>query len=296
MLNLNYNINKALGGGGCIGVMKYNYSASIAVYGGGGGGSTGDNGAGAGGGGGMVAKQNISICPNLLYQINVGAAGAVNSIGQDSSMTGFDDNDTNPIQFYAGGGKSGGSLNGGNSGTGSIVTAGVITTSYTAFTGGIGSFIINAFGGQKAAGGGASNSANGFDGTTDVPYKGGNGAGGDSSGGGGGAFFAGPTGAYGNAGVSGNGDYGRGGNGYSTIQNGATNPREATAGTDGAVVISYTGKTKAFVTGNVTTTYSGGVTTHTFASGSGTFLYTYPYPWEEPAEPYQVVLCPPTYR
>ena len=302
MLNLNYNINKALGGGGCIGVMKYNYSASIVVAAGGAGGSTGDgNGVGGGGGGGMAIAQNISIIPNVTYQINVGAGGAVNqdAIG-NSFLIGFDDNDTIPISFLCEGGKTGtsggaGINNGGNSGSGSIVRAGVIT-SFAARTGGAGSYSDSGgFGPAIAGGGGASNSANGVNGTTaSTQARGGNGASGITAGGGGGARAGGPipppdsiNGVQGtassNAGVGGNGS-------------GVNPPRGPSAGSDGTVIISYTGKTKAFVTGNVSTTYIDGVTTHRFSSGSGTFIYTFPYPYEEPATPYQVVLCPPLYQ
>lgn len=293
MLNLNYNINKALGGGGCIGVMKYNYSASIVVAGAGGGGATGgDLGAGGGGGGGMSVSQSISIIPNLTYQINVGGGGAVNSDGQDSYLTGWDDNDTIPIAFYAQGGRKGTTGVGGNSGTGSVIRNGS-AVSYPAFTGGTLYTGPGTFGPQYGAGGGASNSANG---TNGADAQGGTGAAGVTAGGGGGANFVGPTGPYGQAGYVGSGLYGMGGDGYSTIQNQLVNPRVATVGSSGAVVISYTGKTKAFVTGNVTTTYLDGTTTHTFSSGSGTFQYVVPYPWEEPISPYQVVLCPPTYQ
>lgn len=294
MLNLNYNINKALGGGGCIGVMKYNYSASIVVGGGGGGGATGGSiGAGGGGGAGMVVSQSISIIPNLIYQINVGAGGAVDSIGQDSYLTGWDDNDTFPIAFYAGGGKNGTTAGaGGNSGTGSIVRA-TSTTLYPGFTGGTLYSGPQTFGPQYGAGGGASNSANGNNG---ADAQGAQGATGYAGGGGGGANFVGPSGPYGNAGQGGAGAPGNGGNGYSTIQNQLVNPRAATAGGNGFTIISYTGKTKALVTGNVTTTYDGATTTHTFGSGSSTFQYIVPYPWEEQVIPYQVQLCPPTYR
>ena len=293
MLNLNYNINKALGGGGCIGVMKYNYSASIAVYGAGGGGGT-DTQAAGGGGGGMVVSQSISVVPNIIYQINVGAGGAVDSNGQGSFLIGSDDSDTIPISFYAQGGRKGESTGaGGNSGTGSIVRNGV-TTSYPAFTGGTVYTTTNAFGPQKGGGGGASNSANGGNASDG---NGGNGANGASAGGGGGAYFVGPTGPYGVQGISGTTTgYGIGGNGYSNQQNGQTNPRAASAGSDGAVVISYSGKTKANVTGNVTSSYTDGITTHVFRSGSGTFTYNVPYPYEEPITPYQLILCPPTYR
>jgi hypothetical protein len=298
MLNLNYNINKALGGGGCIGVMKYNYSASIVVAGGGGGGSDGAaGGVGAGGGGGMAVTQSISIIPNVTYQINVGAGGAIATDGQDSYLIGFDDNDTIPIAFYAGGGKGSTSLNGGNSGTGSLVRAGV-TTSYTAFTGGTGASEFSAFGPRYAGGGGASNEANGGNGSASAGGAfGGNGGAGVTSGGGGGYLGAGPTpppaGGDGQSGLASSGA-GRGGNGSSATPAGGSG-RAATAGTDGAVIISYTGQPKAFVT-NASTTTVDGVTTHRFSSGSGTFIYTFPYPYEEPATPYQVVLCPPLYQ
>lgn len=297
MLNLNYNINKAIGGGGCIGVMKYNYSASIVVAGGGGGGSAGvAGGVGAGGGGGMAVTQSISIIPNVTYQINVGAGGAIATDGQDSYLIGFDDNDTIPIAFYAGGGKGSTSLNGGNSGTGSLVRAGV-TTTYSAFTGGTGDSQFSSFGPRYAGGGGASNQANGGNGSAgDGGAFGGNGGSGVTSGGGGGYLGAGPVpppaGNDGQSGLASSGA-GRGGDGSSAAPAGGSG-RVATAGSNGAVIISYTGQPKAFVT-NASTTTVDGFTTHTFASGSGTFLYTYPYPWED-VVPYQVILCPPTYQ
>ena len=297
MLNLNYNINKALGGGGCIGVLKYNYSASIVVAGGGGGGSTGvTEGVGAGGGGGMAVTQSISIIPNVTYQINVGAGGAVASDGQGSYLIGFDDNDTIPIAFYAGGGKGATTINGGNSGTGSLVRAGV-TTTYSAFTGGTGTSQPSAFGQRVAGGGGASNQSNGVDGVIDGSNNanGGNGASGVTAGGGGGYKGAGPVppvgGRDGEQGLASSGA-GVGGNGASSPSAGSG--RAASAGSNGAVIIRYAGQPKAFVT-NATTVTVNGFTTHTFASGSGTFLYTYPYPWSD-VVPYQVVLCPPTYQ
>ena len=284
MLNLNYNINPSSGPGNCRGEVKFNYSASIVVAGGGGGGNAGNFGAGGGGGAAMAVSQSISIIPNVTYQINVGAGGAIGSKGQDSYLIGFDDNDTIPISFYAGGGNPGGVQDGGNSGTGSIVRAGV-TTSYSAFTGGTGELVINAFGPQKAGGGGASNAANGGNGTVGGA-QGGNGGNGFSAGGGGGFFGAGPTGAYGNGGSNGTGTgYGSGGGGATT-----QSPGGLTAGSNGVAQISYAGQPKAFVT-NATTVTADGVTTHTFASGSGTFIYTYPYPWTD-VVPYTVEVCP----
>jgi hypothetical protein len=298
MLNLNYNINKAIGGGGCIGVMKYNYSASIVVAAGGGGGSTGDgNGVGGGGGGGMAISQSISIIPNVTYQINVGAGGAVNqdAIG-NSFLIGFDDNDTIPISFLCEGGKTGTSVgaginNGGNSGSGSLVRAGVVTP-FAARAGGTGSYSTSGgFGAAVAGGGGASNQANGANGTTaSTQARGGTGASGMTAGGGGGATAGGPTpppdsqnglsgSASSNAGIGGNGS-------------GVNPSRGASAGSDGTVIITYAGQPKAFVT-NATTTNDGyGNTVHTFGSGSGTFIYTFPYPYEEPVTPYQVEVCP----
>jgi hypothetical protein len=295
MLNLNYNINPSKGPGNCRGEVKFNYSASIVVAGGGGGGTGGDgNGVGGGGGGGMAVTQSISIIPNVTYQINVGAGGAVSANGQDSYLIGFDDNDTIPISFLAGGGKTGaapvaGINNGGDSGTGSLVRGGVVTQ-YAKFNGGTGSYSPSGgFGPAIAGGGGASNQANGANGTTaSTQARGGNGASGITAGGGGGATAGGPTPppdsvngvpgtASAGAGVGGNGS-------------GVNPSRGASAGTDGTVIISYAGQPKAFVT-NASTTTVDGVTTHTFASGSGTFIYTYPYPWPD-VVPYTVEVCP----
>jgi hypothetical protein len=295
MLNLNYNINPSKGPGNCRGEVKFNYSASIVVAGGGGGGTGGDgNGVGGGGGGGMAVTQSISIIPNVTYQINVGAGGAVSANGQDSYLIGFDDNDTIPISFLAGGGKTGaapvaGINNGGDSGTGSLVRGGVVTQ-YAKFNGGTGSYSPSGgFGPAIAGGGGASNQANGANGTTaSTQARGGTGASGVTAGGGGGATAGGPTpppdsqnglsgSASSNAGIGGNGS-------------GVNPSRGASAGSDGTVIISYVGQPKAFVT-NASTTTVDGVTTHTFASGSGTFIYTYPYPWED-VVPYTVEVCP----
>ena len=296
MLNLNYNINPSSGPGNCRGEVKFNYSASILVAGGGAGGNTGDgNGIGGGGGGGMAVTQSISIIPNVTYQINVGAGGAINqdAIG-NSFLIGFDDNDTIPISFLASGGKiglfpGGAIVNGGDSGTGSIVRAGVVTQ-YPKFNGGTGSYSSGGgFGDAIAGGGGASNQSNGTNGTTAATQaRGGNGASGITAGGGGGATAGGPTpppdsinglsgSASSNAGIGGNGS-------------GINPSRGASAGSNGTVIISYTGQPKAFVT-NATTVTADGVTTHTFASGSGTFLYTYPYPWTD-VVPYTVEVCP----
>jgi hypothetical protein len=297
MLNLNYNINKAIGGGGCIGVMKFNYSASIVVAGGGGGGSdVGSLGVAGGGGGGMAITSSISIVPNITYQVNVGGGGAVATDAQGSSFIGYDDVDNIPIAFYAGGGKGATSLDGGNSGTGSLVRAGV-TTIYNAFTGGTGTQQSSAFGPRIAGGGGASNQSNGVNGIINPANEavGGDGASGITAGGGGGYAGAGPTPpAPGRDGQQGSASSGAGVGGNGASSPSAGSGRGATAGSNGIVTIRYAGEPKAFVT-NATTVTAGGFTTHTFASGSGTFLYTYPYPWPD-VQPYSVVFCPPTYR
>jgi hypothetical protein len=288
MLNLNYNINKALGGGGCIGVMKYNYSASLTVVGGGGGGgdyiATGQIGGGGGGGGAVTAS--ISIMPNVTYQINVGGGGDKQQNGQTSSLFGFDDTDGTPIQLIAGGGFPGGSTPnaaGGNSGNGVYIVNGVIVDTKPSYTGGSGAYLSSPYF-QAGGGGGASNQANGGNANAgNPPYQGGDGANGISAGGGGGWYGTGPTGPIGRSGISGIASSGAG------IGGGGGN-----AGSNGIVIISYTGQPKAFVT-NATTSTIDNITTHTFASGSGTFLYPYPYPWSD-VVPYQVVLCPPLYR
>lgn len=289
MLNVNYNINKALGGGGCIGVMKYSYSASLTVAGAGGGGGdyvqTGQLGGGGGGGGAITSS--ISIIPNVTYQINVGAGGAKQQKGQPTSFLGFDDTDRKTYQIFCEGGFPGGSTPnaaGGNSGTGSIFLNGTPILTTTQKTGGSGVFVTSPYF-QAGGGGGASNDANGGNANAGgQPYQGGDGASGVTAGGGGGWYGTGPTGPIGRSGYSGTASSGHG------IGGGGGD-----AGSNGVVIIVYAGKPKAFVT-NATTVFDAGFTTHTFGSGSGTFIYTFPYPYEEPATPYQVVLCPPTYE
>ena len=300
MLNLNYNINNSLSKQ-CIGVLKYNYSASIEATAGGGGGANAIFGGapGCGGGAGCGISQSINIIPNLTYQINVGGGGAIAEKGQNTTFFGFDDNDTKPISILLEGGfggEVGPSARGGSSGTGSYTTI-LGTTNFTAFTGS--QSITSVVQGQSfiLAGAGAGRAADG--GLPATQFK--SGDGGAGGGGGGGASIQASTfaiaglggqpggGAGGSGGGSGaNGSNGGGGGGGSTPSGGGG------AGGNGYVSISYTGKTKAFVT-NATTTFVDGITTHTFASGSGTFIYTFPYPYEEEVTPYQQLLCPPSY-
>jgi hypothetical protein len=325
MLNLNYNINPSKGPGNCRGEVKFNYSASLLVVGGGGGGATGAPGgprrSGGGGGGAGVYSGSLSIIPNVTYNITVGTAGIGGGIvsasngtnGQTSSFVGYDDNDTNPLTITTTGGFGGQFGNGtvggvgGNSGI-STINGLIISSSRV---GGAGGEL------EGGGGGGASIIQNGLPGSS---QSGGNGGlaiyapllpnPDYTVGGGGGGGAATPTNPAGQAnpisdprsggnggGVNGTGvqsgqsgaSYGGGGGGGAS----ANAPGGFGAGGDGSngvVIIRYAGEPKAFVT-NATTTTSGGFTTHLFNTGSGTFLYTYPYPWPD-VVPYTVEVCP----
>lgn len=315
MLNLNYNINKAIGGGGCIGVMKYNYSASFFLAAGGGGGAAGGGGsgvsvfgAGAGGGGAQAFSASINIIPNVGYQINIGGGGAGGvaspgllggANGQSSSFIYWNDTDeTGPITLLAAPGRGASSSDGGTSGDG--------------FTGGAdGSTSL----GTNSAGGGGGTQQNGENGNVDGAGFGGDG--GFGGGGGGGAargnanFGAGENystilvpgtsvpinnGAAGGIGGSGSPDTGQagqpgsnGGGGGGSSDSFSTSFSGGAGGT-GVLKIAYVGKTKA-TGGTITYDVPNNITTHTFGSGSSTFLYTYPYPWED-VVPYTVEVCP----
>ena len=326
MLNLNYNINDALGGGGCIGVTKFNYSASLLVVGGGGGGATGAPGgprrSGGGGGGAGVYSGSLSIIPNVTYNITVGTAGIGGGIvsasngtnGQTSSFVGFDDNDTNPLTITTTGGFGGQFGNGtvggvgGNSGT-STINGLLISSSRI---GGAGGEL------EGGGGGGASIIQNGLPGSS---QSGGNGGlaiyapllpnPDYTVGGGGGGGASTPTNPAGvpnpqsdpRSGGAGGGT--GGGTGIQSGQNAASfgggggggasaNPPGGFGaggdGSNGVVIIRYAGEPKAFVT-NATTTTADGFTTHLFETGSGTFTYPYPYPWPD-VVPYTVEVCP----
>jgi len=316
MLNLNYNINDAVGGGnGCRGEVKFNYSASFFLAGGGGGGAAGGGGggsslffAGGGGGGAQAFSSSINIIPNVTYQINIGASGSggINSAGlnagangQQSSFVYFDDTDTTgPITLIASGGLGAPGNTGGTSGNG--------------FAGGAPGALA---GGTKSGGGGGGTQQNGENG--DVDGAGAGGDGGNFGGGGGGAARnSGVPGAgipynsinvpgtiyeldvTGISGASGGSGIGAGNAGSSaTFAGGGGGSSDSFStsfkggdGGQGILRIAYKGKQKAF---GGTITYNAGedITTHTFTSGSHTFLYTYPYPWED-VVPYTVEVCP----
>jgi hypothetical protein len=305
MLNLNYNINQSGGAGNCRGEVKFNYSASIYVIGGGGGGGSvngtaNPNLAGGGGGAGALVSASISIIPNVTYTIFSGLSGSRDTDGGDSYLFGFDDNDTNPIQMYAQGGRKGVLLNGGNAGSGSVVRV-TSTQLFPALLGGSGSIV----GGTLSAGGGASPFANGgVPGATagpggapinlfsqTGPQNGGGGGGGRlglSPGGGG--ENAGNGGNYQQDGANANSaSFGSAGGGAGSEPGGGGDSFGGW-GSKGGVFIRYAGEPKAIVT-NATTYVADGFTLHVFNTGSGTFTYPYPYPWTD-VVPYTVEVCP----
>ena len=334
MLNLNYNINNALAGGGFRNPVDYNYTASLLIVGGGGGGATGltDGGVfrtGGGGGGAGVYTGSISIVPNVVYNITVGTGGGGGPApqfgpgasnggnGTTSSLAGYNISDTNFLSISASGGFGGVSGSGviggvgGNSGTVAINGL-LISSSRLGGAGGPQGTSAPAGG----AGGGASMIDNGSDGQSgnEIAPAGGQGGLGIYNtiipnpnftvGGGGGGGSRGSTSndtlgaaglpdpsgddrSGGRGGGSGFGlpdrnavsaiSYGGGGGGGATTN--IANVRAAGgAGSNGVVIIRYAGQPKAFVT-NATTVTADGFTTHTFLPGTGTLLYTWPYPW-----------------
>ena len=255
-------------------VPNYNITASIQQYqqsviscnitasGAGGGGSQY-----GGGGGGMVISTSTVIQPNLVYQINIGAPGAPNAAGGETSFIGCN----RTINIYAGGGQpgTGGVSSGGNSGAGSIVRNGE-TTLYPAFSGGVGAFQSSPFGPRIAGGGGASNTANGGNGVISGTgaANGGDGASGDTFGGFGGFLAAGPTPpGPGSNGIAGTGNaelFGAGGGG-----------NRGGGGAIGILFIRHAGSGSLFTTTNASSSYSSlkNETTYFFTSGSGTLFY-----------------------
>jgi hypothetical protein len=301
MLNLNYNINKAIGGGGCIGVTKFNYSASILVAGGGAGiPALTASLARGGGGAGYIWTGSLSIIPNVSYQIYVAETSSLGGVGNESKFVGFDDNDTIPFTVTSLGGQIQTYnnvttvYNGGAQGSGSLSRAGVVTN-YAGYIGGVGA--VGSRGGSFNAvgGGGAGATGNGGNGDINAPLG--------AQGGIGGTVFDAsdfnPTGPNQSLqiGAGGSGDSIGGASAPQTIRvseysQGAS--YNGTVGAKGGIVIKYAGEPKAFVT-NAGTVTIGGYTYHTFAPGTGSFIFTYPYPWSD-VVPYQVEKCPPLYQ
>jgi hypothetical protein len=251
-------------------VVKFNITASGA---GGGGGFT----VGGGGGGGMVVSSSAAIQPNVLYQINIGAGGGPGSKGGDTTFIGCN----RTINVYAGGGNSGIQNGaGGNSGVGYIIENGVTSSTYPSFNGGAGAYESSGFGDRIAGGGGASNTANGFNGViSGGAANGGDGASGETAGGGGGYQGAGPTppvaGSDGVAGIGAVYLLGRGIGGDGASQSGAGSGRVPTSGSAGILFIRHDGTGSLFTTTNASSSYNSltNETTYTYTSGTGTLFY-----------------------
>jgi hypothetical protein len=291
-------------------------SASFVLYGGGG---AGDNtGLDSGGGGAaMVVSGSIHMVPNLTYTVIVGGGNSASIWNgtpvqaQSSWIYGSNQLTSIPFTASAGGGFNGGretgSLNdyfrnGGNSGAGFVYFRPGVTSSYSAYIGGV-------YGGLpgKSAAGGAGSGQNGANGTGTLAGAGGNGyqtissslqtfgyysssivadapspilplsvALGAAGGGMGGtkdlqpsitAFFGG-----GNADQEYNDAYGPGSAGCGVPYFGAP----AGNGGDGRCFIIYCGVPKMDVT-NATTTYDAvhNRTIHIFSKGTGSFYFDF---------------------
>ena len=239
------------------------YSISyLMIAGGGGGGFNSFQGSGGGGAGGFLLN-TTTVTINTGYSITIGAGGAVNTKGVNStalSLTasaggaGAGDNPS-IINGGSGGGQSVRDRSEENFGPGSGVLG-------QGFSGGFGS------GYTGGGGGGASQSGQGINGGagrsssisgTAITYGGGGGGGNRQNGPGG----AGGLGGGGSNGVAGATNRGAGGAG------GGSDPGafSASAGGSGIVIISYTGAQRG--TGGTITSVSGN-TIHTFTT-SGTF-------------------------
>jgi len=254
----------------------------IVAGGGGGGGPSGNGGVGGGGAGGFLTG-SISVTPGVSYTVTVGAGGATQVNGSNSSFT--------PVGTTAVGGGRGGTAAGvagasGGSGGGGGESNGAAGsgTSGQGNAGGNG----NSSGASGAGGGGAS--AVGGNSVGNVAGNGGNGTASSITGvsvtyagGGGGSVF------FGNSGSGGDGGSGGGGNGATsarsqTATSGATNTggggggfgtgqSGGGAGGSGVVIVAYPSTFKdASTTGTVARTTSGGNTIYTF-TGSGTITF-----------------------
>lgn len=258
-----------------------NYTATYLIVAGGGGGGSGR---GGGGGAGGLLTGSVTLSTATVYSITVGAGGAANANGVDSSGVGF---------TATGGGRGGGeagygvSLNGASGGSGGGGAADTGTggsgTSGQGFAGGtaligLPNYLAGGGGGASAVGGNATSGAagNGGAGTassitgSSVTYAGGGGGSGNSGtpgsgGAGGGGAGTVTAGATGGAGTANTGGGGGGGAGTATRGTGG-------AGGSGVVILSvptvnYSGVT----TGSPTVTVSGANTILRFtASGSYT--------------------------
>jgi hypothetical protein len=251
-----------------------NYTGNyvIAAGGGGGGGGVGGVGSGGGGAGGYLAS-SFTLVPGTYYYAVVGAGGAANTSGTNSSITGI-------VSTIGGGYGGNGAATGGSGGSGGGAS-GAGTSGQGNAGGASAAYLSGAGGGAGAAGGSASPSSNApaggvglsttISGST-VFYCGGGGAGGVSiysggaGGNGGGGRGGTDNGGNGTAGTVNTGGGGGAGSGNTEP------PGNGASGGSGVVIISvptanYTGT----VTGAPTVTTNGGNTVIKFTS-SGTYL------------------------
>jgi hypothetical protein len=246
-------------------ITAYSYTVTYLSVAGAGGGAS--NQGGGGGAGGYLTGTSGTLFPGTGYTITVGAGGAQNASGSNTSG----------LTITSTGGGNGGTTGvGGNGGSGggggipyNVPQAGGSGTSGQGTNGGSGNsdgatYSVGGGGGGATGGGGTGPGAAGGAGTSSsisgsaVTRSGGGGAGSNTVPGGGGAGGggAGSTGT-GNAGSANTGGGGGGGGGS---QSGG-------AGGSGVFIISYAGSQRG--TGG-TVTSSGGNTIHTFTT-SGTY-------------------------
>lgn len=249
----------------------------LIVAGGGGGGSQVNSVTNAGGGGaGGLTTGALSLESGVVYPIVIGAGGAINTNGANSSITGLNISTISAIGGGKGGGLAAASAggNGGSGGGGSTALgSGGSGTSGQGNAGGsggnTGNYIGGGGGGAGASGNSGNSNGNGGVGVAisitgaSVYYAGGGGGGGNV-----GSYGAGGLGGGGrggtnvaNSAVAGTANLGGGGGGS------ANNTDAPAAGGSGVVIIRYAGAQRG--TGG-TVTSAGGYTIHTFTS-SGTF-------------------------
>ena len=249
------------------------YTVNYLVVAGGGGGGAGVTGlaAGAGGGAGGLLASSISLSAGTAYTITIGAGGASNTNGVNSSISGISITSTGGGKGATGvnvigtaGGSGGGGSGTANGGAGTVGqgNAGGNGTASTSSAGGGGAGAVGGNGASNVGGAGGVGASNSISGSA-VFYGGGGGGGGDTTGG------AGGNGGGGNggnttipAGTAASVNTGGGGGGSQ-----ATGSPAGGAGGSGLVVIAYLGSQRG--TGG-TITSSGGYTIHTFTS-SGTY-------------------------
>lgn len=239
------------------GIYTVNY---LAVAGGGGGSNSGVGGGGAGG----YLASSVSLTPGTAYTFIIGAGGASNSAGNNTTFTG--------VAVALAGGAPGGSGGSGGGGSG----AG------TSGQGNFGGVNVSGAGGGGGGAGASGGDATGFSSGGSGTSNGGNGGVGLANsitgstiyyaggGGGGKNVFAGPGGAGGN-GLGGGNTANRGGGGGGSTVNPGPGPAGETGGSGIVILAIPTANYTGTVTGAPTVTTFGGNTIVQFtASGSYT--------------------------